>query len=40
MIEGLAIPKNTILNINAQGLIGSKRNKNDGCSIIGSLEFN
>lgn len=40
MIEGIAIPKNTSLKINACGLIGSKRNKNDGCTIIGSAEFN
>jgi len=26
------------LDINAQGLIGSRRNKNDGCTILGSLE--
>ena len=26
--------------INACGLIGSKRDKKDGCTIIGSQEFN
>ncbi len=30
--------KNTELIINAQGLIGSQRNKSDGCTIIGSQE--
>jgi hypothetical protein len=38
VIEGVAIPKNTILTINACGLIGSLRNNNDGCTIIGSKE--
>jgi hypothetical protein len=40
VIEGYAVPKNTTLMINACGLIGSKRNKSDGCTIIGSQEFN
>ena len=40
VIEGIAIPKNTTLKINACGLIGSKRNKNDGCTIIGSAAYN
>lgn len=40
MIDGFAIPKNTILTINACGLIDSKRNKNDGCTILGSQEPN
>lgn len=40
MIEGFAVPKNTTLQINACGLIGSKRNKSDGCTIIGSQEQN
>jgi hypothetical protein len=30
----------TNLAISAQGLIGSKRNKKDGCTIIGSLQQN
>jgi len=34
------VPKNTTLQINACGLIGSKRNKSDGCTIIGSQEAN
>jgi hypothetical protein len=38
VIEGFAVPKNTALQINACGLIGSKRNKSDGCTIIGSQE--
>jgi len=40
VVEGYAVPKNTVLNINACGLIGSKRNKSDGCTLIGSLETN
>lgn len=36
VVEGLAVDKNTQLKINACGLIGSKRNKSDGCTIIGS----
>jgi hypothetical protein len=40
VIEGYAVPKNTILTINACGLINSKRNKSDGCTIIGSQEYN
>jgi len=36
VIEGFAVPKNTTLQINACGLVGSKRNKSDGCTIIGS----
>ena len=36
VIEGIAIPKNTILTVNACGLIGSLRKKNDGCTIVGS----
>jgi hypothetical protein len=36
VVEGYAVPKNTVLQINACGLIGSKRNKSDGCTIIGS----
>ena len=38
VIEGVAIPKNTSLIINACGLIDSLRNNNDGCTIIGSKE--
>ena len=37
-MEGLAVDKNTVLKINACGLIGSKRNKSDGCTIVGSQE--
>lgn len=40
MIEGFAVPKNTTLQINACGLVSSKRNKCDGCTIIGSQEQN
>ena len=36
VIEGFAVAKNTTLEINACGLKGSKRNKSDGCTIIGS----
>jgi len=36
VVEGLAVDKNTKLRINACGLIGSKRNKSDGCTILGS----
>ena len=39
-MEGLAVDRNTKLRINACGLIGSKRNKGDGCTIIGSQEMN
>lgn len=28
------------LNINAQGLVASQRNKKDGCTIIGSQDKN
>lgn len=38
MLEGLAVQKNTVLVINACGLIGSRRNKSDGCTVIGSQE--
>lgn len=37
VVEGPETTKNTNLEINACGLVGSKRNKNDGCTIIGSL---
>eukprot|EP00347_Sterkiella_histriomuscorum_P020525 403337469 len=40
VVEGLAVDKNTLLKINACGLIASKRNKSDGCTIIGSQEAN
>lgn len=40
VIEGYAVPKNLTLLINACGLINSKRNKSDGCTIIGSQEYN
>lgn len=40
VIEGIAIPKNTVLTVNACGLVGSLRKKNDGCTIIGSQETN
>jgi len=36
VVEGFAVLKNTSLTINAAGLIGSLRCKNDGCTIIGS----
>lgn len=39
MIEGFdQLDKNVSLIINAQGLENSLRNKNDGCTIIGSGE--
>ena len=37
VIEGPEINRDTSLKINAQGLIGSKRAKNDGCTILGSM---
>ena len=37
VIEGPEVNRDTSLEINAQGLIGSKRAKNDGCTILGSL---
>lgn len=40
VMEGFAVPKNTMLQINACGLINSKRNKGDGCTIIGSQDQN
>lgn len=36
ILEGLPDMIGNVLNINAQGLIGSQRNKKDGCTIIGS----
>ena len=36
MIEGPEINKGTSLEINACGLLGSLRGKNDGCTILGS----
>ena len=38
VIEGPDANRGTALDINAQGLIGSQRNKNDGCTILGSLK--
>jgi hypothetical protein len=35
-IEGPDISKDVVLEINACGLRGSLRKKNDGCTIIGS----
>ena len=40
IIEGLQDAIGQCLQVNAQGLVGSKRNKKDGCTIIGSLEVN
>lgn len=40
MIEGALIKKGTTITINACGMIGSKRNKSDGCTIFGSQEEN
>jgi len=37
VVEGPEISKNAQLEINACGLIGSKRGKQDGCTIIGSI---
>ena len=37
VIEGPEVNRDTSLKINAQGLIGSKRAKNDGCTILGSM---
>lgn len=37
VIEGPEANRGKVLEINAQGLIGSRRNKNDGCTILGSL---
>ena len=36
VVEGVALKKGTLLTINAQGLIDSKRGKKDGCTIIGT----
>ena len=38
VIEGPEANRGTVLDINAQGLVGSQRNKNDGCTILGSLK--
>ena len=38
VIEGPESNRGTCLDINAQGLIGSQRSKNDGCTILGSLK--
>jgi len=38
VIEGPAeVSRDNSLEINAQGLVGSKRDKKDGCTILGSL---
>ena len=39
-MEGIESMIGTQLQINAQGLIGSKRKKKDGCTIIGSQDQN
>ena len=38
VIEGPEANRGTQLEINAQGLLGSQRSKNDGCTILGSLK--
>lgn len=38
VIEGPEANRGTVLDINAQGLVGSARNKNDGCTILGALK--
>ena len=38
VIEGPEANRGTSMDINAQGLIGSQRGKNDGCTILGSLK--
>lgn len=38
VIEGPEANRGTVLDINAQGLVGSQRSKNDGCTILGSLK--
>ena len=40
ILEGLKEMIGQNLIINAQGLANSKRNKKDGCTIIGSLDTN
>ena len=40
IVEGLPNMVGSLLNINAQGLMGSRRNKKDGCTILGSQEQN
>lgn len=39
-IEGPDVSKDVALEINAQGLVGSLRRKNDGLTIIGSQMYN
>ena len=39
-IEGPDLSKDVKLEINACGLKGSQRRKNDGCTIIGSQLYN
>ena len=36
VMDGIAIPAKTIININAAGVIGSKRNKQDGITYFGT----
>lgn len=36
VVEGTAIPRNTILNINPQGLVSSQRKAFDGCVFFGT----
>jgi hypothetical protein len=36
VIEGPEVNRGTSLEINACGLVGSLRGKNDGCTILGS----
>jgi len=38
VIEGPEANRGTSMDINAQGLVGSLRGKNDGCTILGSLK--
>ena len=38
VIEGPEANRGTVLDINAQGLVGSARGKNDGCTILGALK--
>ena len=38
VIEGPEANRGASLQINAQGLLGSQRSKNDGCTILGSLK--
>ena len=40
VIEGPEINRGTCLEINACGLVGSRRGKNDGCTILGCQSTN